>query len=169
MPNIESDASILLHSVEFYLFLAIIFITVVVASIVVYCCQRQNSATANQSSGKNRRSKIVQQQNGKKSKKNGNGIVDNLASDATLLQNPLVPRHTTAPGQGTADRPPPPLPPKFSRNAQLYQNLGAGITHSQTATAASYGISTTAGLPTVEVLFLDFSLKFDYFFKTYCD
>lgn len=123
--------------------LAIILITIILAAIIVYCCQRNPVSTKN---CKNRR--LRTQKNNKKSKSNGG--LDTLASDVTL-QNPLVPRPTTAPGQGTADRPPPPLPPKFSRNAQLYQNLGSGIGHTQTV--ASYAISVTSGLPTVEVKF----------------
>lgn len=138
MPKIEPESGILLKSFEFYLLLAILLLAIFLSSLAVYVCQRQNhgsSANNTSSTARRKRSKVA-------------GAKPTPSDDPNVC-NPLVPKETSAPGQGSTNKPPPPLPPKFSKNAQLYQNLGKN--HHNSA----------ARLPTVEVsiIFL-MTLKF---------
>lgn len=69
--------------------------------------------------------------------------------------NPLVPKHITTPFKSSLNQVPPPLPPKLSRQAQLYQNLGSSNnTHT----------NNINGLPTVEVCFIIIKFLYYYFF-----
>ncbi|KAI1706414.1 cadherin-4 [Ditylenchus destructor] len=124
MPKIEPDSHLLLNSFEFYVLLAVLLLAIFLSSLAIYMCHRQHSSPTSGST-RRKRSKVA-------------GAKPTPGDDPNVC-NPLVPRATVAPGQGTADRPPPPLPPKFLRNAQLYQNLGGGHHNS------------TSRLPTVEV------------------
>lgn len=104
------------QKLEFYLLLAILVVSLFLATIAVYyVCRRQNTTVASRMS----KSGIKAHSGNNSRRKNGG---DSPNNDSNVC-NPLVPKPTAAPCQGTADRSPPPLPPKFSRNHQLYANL----------------------------------------------
>lgn len=124
-------------------------IAIIFLALVVFICQRKNS---NNESPLNSACKKVNSSNNKHFAPKNGSVNKSLAKTAAdEACNPLVPKHTAAPFQNVSNQPPP-LPPKLSRHAQLYQNLGSN--------AHTNNIN---GLPTVEVCFKIFILKISVF------
>lgn len=118
--------------------LIVFAVAIIFSAFAVLICQRKNS--------NNKMSMF----SCKKAKNNNNELKPSQIVNKSLAKttvdeacNPLVPKHTTSPFQNSKNQSPPPLPPKLSRQIQLYQNLGSSNAHT----------SNISGLPTVEVCF----------------
>uniref|UniRef100_A0A914HYR1 Uncharacterized protein n=1 Tax=Globodera rostochiensis TaxID=31243 RepID=A0A914HYR1_GLORO len=118
---------------QFVLLLAVCLLTLLCTLGVIFCRMKRQNIDGR--GGQNRRTKISKGRGeGEGRPKNGtaptatqHSIGSTTASRSCRrgedpASNPLVPRETAAPGQGTSDRPPPPLPPRYHRRNANGQN-----------------------------------------------